>query len=74
MRFVEHFTVKEIGIKKTVVYDTLAIYRRFRVFYNPNVMRCSPGRHRKLDSIDIQLIKSLVCQNPCIYLDREFHG
>lgn len=75
MCFIEHFTVKEIerilGIKKTVVYDTLAIYQRFRVSYNPNVMRWrSPGRQRKLDSIDIQLIKSLVRQNPCIYLDE----
>ena len=48
MRFIEHFTVKEIerilGIKKTVVYDTLAIYRRSGVSYKPNVMRRSPGR------------------------------
>jgi transposase len=74
LRFVEHFTVKEIvrilGIKKTVVYDTLANYRRFGVACNPNGFTHTLGRRRKLDSTDIRLIKSLLKQNPCLYLDE----
>ena len=75
LRFVEHFTVKEIcrilGIKKTAVYDTLANYRKYGVVHNPKAFtECSPGCRRKLDATDIQFIKSLLHQNPCIYLDK----
>ena len=75
LRFVEHFTVKEIvrilRIKKTVVYNTLANYQSFGVVHNPNAFtqHCR-GHRRKLDSTDIRLIKSLLKQNPCLYLDE----
>lgn len=38
---------------------------------NPNAYRHNTtGRHRKLDSVDIQVIKALLDQEPCLYLDE----
>ncbi|KIM48505.1 hypothetical protein M413DRAFT_22986 [Hebeloma cylindrosporum] len=38
----------------------------------PTLSRASQERehHRKLDSVDVQLIKALFNQNPCLYLDE----
>jgi len=73
--YVEHFTVKEIvrilSIRKTAIYDALVNYWKFGVAYNPNAFtQYCPGCQWKLDSTDIQLIKSLLKQNPCLYLDE----
>jgi len=75
LRFVEHFTVKEIerllGVKKSLVYKTLAYSRCYGITYNPDAFLYSRrGRKRKLDSTDIHLIKALLSQDPCLYLDE----
>ena len=45
--------------------------RKYGVVHNPKAFtECSPGRRRKLDATDIQFIKSLLHQNPCIYLNK----
>jgi len=75
LRYVEHYPVKEIvnilGVKKSLVYRTLQFYQRYGVCYNPMVFaHRAPGRPRKLSPIDIRLIKSLLDQDPCMYLDE----
>jgi len=66
------YSIKEIcgllGIKKSLVYQTLHFYSTYGVCYNPNSRK--PGRRRKLTSIDIAFVKSLVSQNHTIYLDE----
>jgi len=73
--FVEHFTVKEIGqilgVKKSLIYTSLAYYRHYGVAYNPKAFLFSQrGRQQKLDATGIRLVKSLLAQDPCLYLDE----
>ena len=73
--YVEGFKVKEVGrllgVKKSMIYQTLNYFRDYGVTYNPHAYtHHSRGRHRKLDSVDVQLIKALLDQNPCLYLDE----
>jgi transposase len=75
LRYVEQLSVKEIarilGIQKTLIYDTLAKYQRYGVTYNPTVYATfSGGRGRKLDAVDVQFIRALLYQEPCMYLDE----
>ena len=58
LHYVEHFSVKEIervlGVRKTLIYTTLANYQKYGVAYNPTAYtKFSQGRHRKLDVVDI---------------------
>ena len=66
------YSAKEIcgilGIRKSLVYQTLQYYAVHGVCYNPNA--CKRGRHRKLPSIDINFIKSLISEHHTIYLDE----
>jgi len=75
LRFVEHFSVKEIerilGVWKTLIYTTLANYQNYGVAYNPTAYtKISQGRHRKLDLVDVRFIQALLNQEPCMYLDE----
>jgi transposase len=68
--------VKEIGrilgVKKSMIYQTLNYYRNYHgVTYNPAVFSVLPkGRHRILTSEDLNLVRSLLSQNPSLYLDE----
>ena len=73
--YIEGFKVKEVGrllgVKKSMIYQTLNYFRDYGVIYNPHAYtHHSRGRHRKLDSVNVQLIKALLDQNPCLYLDE----
>ena len=72
--YVEGFKVKEVGcllgVKKSMIYQTLNYFRDYDVTHNPNAYSHNRGRHRKLDSIDIQVIKALLDQELCLYLDE----
>src|SRR5277367_677834 len=75
LRYVEGYTVKQIeqllGIKKSLVYQSLSYYRDFGVPYNPAAfVHFSCGRHRALDATDLRLIKALLGQQGCLYLDE----
>jgi transposase len=75
LRYVEQFSVKEIGrilgVRKTLIYDTLANYQKYGVTYNPTAYtNFSRGRRRKLDSVDLRFIWALLNQEPCMYLDE----
>jgi transposase len=75
LRYVEHFSVKEIerilGVRKTLIYDTLANYQKYGVAYNLTAYTNFPrGRNRKLDSVDIRFVQALLKQEPCMYLDE----
>ncbi len=66
------YNVKKIcnilGIRKTLVYRSLAHDRRYGVPHNPH-SRCS-GRHRVLSHEDLKLIIALLNRRHCIYLDE----
>ena len=75
LAYVEGFKVKEIGqilgVKKSMIYQTLNYFRDYGVTYNPYAyMNHSLGRHRVLDTIDVRFIKSILDQEPCLYLDE----
>jgi transposase len=75
LAYVEGFKIKEIGqllgVKKSMVYQTLNYYRNYGVTYNPKAyMHHSRGRHRMLDTIDVRFIKSMLDQEPSLYLDE----
>jgi transposase len=75
LRYVEGFKVKEIerilGVKKSMIYQTLNYHRDYGVAYNPMAFsNVSQGRPRVLNSIDLDLIKSLLSQEPTMYLDE----
>jgi transposase len=75
LRYVEGFNVKEIGrilgVKKSMIYQTLDYHRNYGVTYNPTAFSTLPqGRPRILTTDDLSLIRSLLSQNPSIYLDE----
>jgi len=75
LRYVEGFKVKEIerllNIKKSMIYQTLNYHRNYGVTYNPAAFSCFPrGRPRTLTNTDLNLIKSLLSQDPTLYLDE----
>ena len=75
LRYIEGFSVKEIGrilgIKKSMIYQTLNYHRNYGVTYNPTAFsNLSNGRPRILTSEDLNLIRSLLSQNPSLYLDE----
>lgn len=75
MRFVEHLSVKDIcwllAVKKTLVYDVCNNYLKYGVCANPTRFHHHhPGRPQILDSVDIRFLKSLLAQDPCLYLDE----
>ena len=66
------YNVKKIcnllGIKKTLVYRSLAHVRRYGVHYNPHSRQS--GRHRALSHEDLKLIVALLNRRHCIYLNE----
>lgn len=68
----QNYTVKNIcellGIKKTLVYQTLLYYAAHGVAFNRHAQK--RGRPRKLGLNDIKFINSLVQQRHCVYLDE----
>jgi len=75
LRYVEGFKVKEIerllGVKKSMIYQTLNYHREYGVTYNPAAfLQRGRGRRRTLDYIDLRLLKSLLSQDACLYLDE----
>src|SRR4051794_23827160 len=66
------FKVKDIccllGIKKSLVYQTLAYDRCYGVPYNPHKSRS--GRHRTLSHEDLKFILALLNRRHTIYLDE----
>jgi transposase len=75
LRYIEGFKVKEIerilGIKKSMIYQTLNYHRNYGVAFNPMAFSSfSRGRPRILTSTDLNLIKALLGQEPTMYLDE----
>ena len=70
----QHFKVKEIceilGVQMSLVYQTLAYHRDHSVPYNPTAGFAGQGRNRTLNPTDIKLIKSLLNQQHCLYLNE----
>ena len=66
------YLVKEIcgilGIRKSLVYQTLHYHTIHGLCYNPNTCKC--GQHRNLVSVDINFIKSLILEHPTIYVNK----
>jgi len=57
-----------LGIKKTLVYDTIGHHRKYGLPYNPN--HRNQGRQRLLTPTDLSFICGLLEQRHCIYLDE----
>lgn len=57
-----------LGIKKTFVYRSLGLFRRYGVPYNPRAHQT--GRCRVLSHEDLKLIVALLNRRHCIYLDE----
>ncbi|KAF8957941.1 hypothetical protein BDZ97DRAFT_1627647, partial [Flammula alnicola] len=75
LRYVEGFKVKEIerllNVKKSMIYQCLNYHREYGVAYNPAAfLQHAQGRKRALDPVDLRLLKSLLRQDPCLYLDE----
>lgn len=68
----QNLKVKEIctvlGIRKTLVYDTLKLHRTFGLAYNPHAKHV--GRERSLTTIDMKYIYNLLQQRHLVYLDE----
>ena len=68
------FKVKEIceilGIQKSLVYQTLAYHRDHGVPYTPTAGFAGGGWNWTLKRTDIKLIRSLLNQQHCLYLDE----
>ena len=68
----EGWKVKEIcgllGIKKSLVYQTLDYDRYYGVPYNPHAYQS--GRHQILSHEDLKLVVALLHCRHCIYLDE----
>ena len=66
------FKIKEIcailGVKKTVVYQTLSYARAYGVPYNPHAHK--PGRKRVLSKGDLDFIVALLNCRHCLYLNK----
>lgn len=66
------YSAKEIcrllGIKKSLVYKTLAHWRSEGLTYNLNARK--PSRRRNLTATDLSFIRSLLSQRHTIYLDE----
>ncbi|KAI0682867.1 hypothetical protein BC835DRAFT_1212005, partial [Cytidiella melzeri] len=56
------------GCSKTTVYEVLRVYREYGQTESPFVH--PRGRHRALDTDDLNYILSLVETNPAVYLDE----
>jgi transposase len=73
LRYEQGYEVKEIcdllGIKKTLVYQTLKYHHLHGLHYNPLAQRAT-GRPRSLSPIDISFIRALLTQRHCIYVDE----
>lgn len=57
-----------LGVKKSLVYNTLKLHRIYGVPHNP-VTRCT-GRRRLLTPTDLTFIRGLLDNRHCIYLDE----
>ena len=73
--YVGGFKVKEVehllGVKKSMIYQTLNYFRDYGVTYNLTAYsHHSRGCHRKLDTVDVRFTKALLDQEPCLYLDE----
>lgn len=72
----QHYKVKEIceilGVKKSLVYQTLAYHRDYGVSYNPHSHRS--GRPRSLSMIDIKFVRSLLERRHASYADELQRG
>jgi transposase len=63
-----------LGIKKTLVYDTLRYHRLYSVPYNvAAVAKRHKGRKRKLSRTDLNYITYLINHRPTLYLDELQH-
>lgn len=75
LRFVERLSAKRIcsllGIKKSLVYGVCSNYLKYGMSFNPTrTQRRRRGRPRILDPVDVRFIKSIISQNPTLYLDE----
>ena len=72
--FEQHRNVKEIcrilGIKKTLVYKTLGLYRKYGSITNPNTDSSRSGRARLLSGSDTAWLRQKLASNRAIYLDE----
>ena len=57
-----------LGVKKSLVYRSLAHYRRYGISCNPHAHQ--PGRRRVLSREDLKLIVALLNRRHCIYVDE----
>ena len=57
-----------LGVKKSLIYRSLAHYRRYGIFCNAHTHQ--PGRHRVLSHKDLKLIVALLNRRHCIYVDE----
>jgi transposase len=73
LQYQQGLPVKDIsrllGIRKTLIYDTLEYYRHYRMIHNPEINHPT-GRPCILDHTDIQFIKATIAHRRCIYLDE----
>ncbi|KAF8546879.1 hypothetical protein OG21DRAFT_1576607 [Imleria badia] len=67
-------SVKEIssrlGIKKSLVYLVLKLYRQFGVVSNIHRYSCTVGRPRSLSQADLSFITTLLDHRRSLYLDE----
>ena len=75
LRYVEGYSVKQIeqllGVKKSLVYQSLVYHRNFGVGYNLGAFaNFAYGRRRTLGFTDLRLIKALLSQQHYLYLDE----
>ena len=60
-----------LDVKKSMIYQTLSYYKDYGVAYNPTAFSSfARGRPRILSSGDLHLVKSLLSQEPTMYLDE----
>jgi len=75
LQCIEDFIVKEIGwilsVKKSMIYQTLNYYRDYGITHNPMAFTYfTHGQHHILTTGDLDLVKSLLSQEPTMYLNE----
>ncbi|KIK81474.1 hypothetical protein PAXRUDRAFT_156039, partial [Paxillus rubicundulus Ve08.2h10] len=59
-----------LGIKKSLVYQVLKLYKQFGVVSNPHNYSCAVGCPHSLSQANLVFLSTLLDHQKCLYLDK----
>ncbi|KAF8837049.1 hypothetical protein BDN67DRAFT_909967 [Paxillus ammoniavirescens] len=63
-----------LALKKSLVYNTLALFSKYGVVNNPHSRSCVSGRPRILSQADLIFLQALIDHRHTLYLDELQQG